>query len=224
MRVAVMVSALCLTAGAAGLVFAPQVLSAADMAALTRASPETAKQLADQAQAELKAGDPDAAATIHRRVLDEFSNDPAATVRASDALRVYHVSRFERGPAEIHYARQIALDPSNAQTRAKWASELLLTFADYERAIEVAREALTLDDAASARRTLALALYMKWSVLLSHKKTGEAQPFYDEAQKLWSDLDAVTAMAGQYRALEHVHLAITEPTSWAFRPYRVPAR
>ncbi len=224
MRVAVMVSALCLTAGAAGLVFAPQVLSAADMAALTRPGPETAKQLAEQAQAELKAGDPDAAAAIHRRILDEFPNDAGAAARASDALRLYHVSRFERGPAENHFDRQIALDPSNATARAKWASELLLTFADYDRAIEVAREALTIDDAAPTRRTLALALYMKWSVLLSHKKTAEAQPFYDEAQKLWSDLDAVTQMAGRYRALEHVHLAITEPTSWAFRPYRVPAR
>lgn len=224
MRVALMVSALCLTAGAAGLVFAPQVLSAADVAAVTRPNPETAKQLAEHAAAALKAGDPDAAAAIQRRILDEFPNDSAATARASDALRAYHVSRFERAPAETHYARQIALDPSNAEPRAKWASELLLTFADYDRAIEVAREALTLEDAAPTRRTLALALYMKWSVLLSHRKNAEAQSFYDEAQRLWSDLDAVTQMAGQYRALEHVHLAITDPQSWAFRPYRVPAR
>ena len=224
MRVAVMVSALCLLGGAAGLVFAPQVLSAADLAVLTRTSPETAKQLAEQAAAELKAGDPDAAAAIHRRILDEFPNDLGAMVRASDALRAWHVSRFERGPAEIHFARQIELDPANAEARAKWARELLLTFADYDRAIETARQALAIEDAAPTRRILAMALYMKWSVLLSHKKTAEAQPFYDEAKALWSDLGAVTAMAGQYRALEHVHLAITDPTSWAFRPYRAPAR
>ena len=224
MRVALMVSALCLTAGAAGLVFAPQVLSAADVAAVTRTNPETAKQLAERASAELKAGDPDAAAGIHRRILDEFPNDKAALARSSDALRAWHVSRFEREPAEIHYARQVALDPANAEARAKWALELLLAFADYDSAIDVAREALALEEAAPTRRTLALALYMKWSVLLSHKKPAEAQPFYDEAKALWSDLDAVTAMAGQYRALEHVHLAITDPTSWAFRPYRVPAR
>lgn len=224
MRVAVMVSALCLTAGAAGLVFAPQVLSAADMAALTRPSPQTAKQLAELAAAELKAGDPDAAAAMHRQILDEFPNDLGATVRASDALRAWHVSRFEREAAATHYARQIALDPTNATARAKWAAEQLLTFADYDGAIATAREALAIEDAAPTRRTLALALYMKWSVLLSHQKTAEAQPFYDEAKALWSDLEAVTATVGQYRALEHVHLALTDPTSWAFRPYRVPAR
>src|SRR5690606_28355296 len=127
---AMMVSALCLAAGAAGLAFAPEVLSAADVAAVTRTSPETARQLFDQAAAELRAGDPDAAAAIHRRILDEFPNDKAATVRASDALRGYHARRFERDPAEAHYARQIALDPANAAARAQWAREQLLAFAD----------------------------------------------------------------------------------------------
>jgi tetratricopeptide (TPR) repeat protein len=224
MRVAMMVSALCLAAGAAGLVFAPEVLSAADVAAVTRTSPETARQLFDQAAAELRAGDPDAAAAIHRRILDEFPNDKAATVRASDALRAYHARRFERDPAETHYARQIALDPANAAARAQWAREQLLAFADYEGAIATAREALAMEDAAETRHTLALALYMKWAVLLSHKKTAEAQPFYEEAKSLWSDLNAVTKTVGRYRALEHVHLALTDPTSWAFRPYHAPAR
>lgn len=172
----------------------------------------------------LAADDWEAAAVEHRRVIDGFVDNEFAVATSSGFLRRYHARRFERASAEMYYRRQIELDPTSAWARGNWAEELLLCFADYDAAIATAREALDVMNYGHAQRTLALALYGKWALLLSRHKPDEAKPFFDEARKIWPDLSAVAREAEGWVALEFLHIAITQPDSYIFKKYEPPAR
>lgn len=157
-----------------------------------------------------KEGEADAAAALYRRVIANYADDPSAVAAASSALRAYHARRGEKELAEGYYRRQVELEPGNPWPHGNWAHELLYQFGDAEAAIARARQALVRMDYPQARRTLALALYLKWASLPPSER-GQAEPQFnlEEARRLMPDTRVAAQIGRENRMLAPIAAAFT---------------
>jgi tetratricopeptide (TPR) repeat protein len=141
----------------------------------------------------------DDAAQKYIKVINSKTKNLKALGSAHDKLRRYYIYKRDLVKAEEIYKANIALEPNNAWARGNYASNLLYMVGDFDKAIEKAREALSIMEYGNAQQTLALALYGKWATMIvkNRDKVG-AQPYFDEAQRIYPDLAELKQEASQY--------------------------
>lgn len=143
-------------------------------------------------------GDTDAAAD-HCRIAIEKGNK-AVFNAAYEGLIYYHEDRKEYNKVEELYQTMFKKDPTYAWGRGNYADFLRTKLGRFDDAIFYAREALRIMDYGVGRETLACSLYSKWADLIVNQKKpqSEAQKYYDEAFRLYPDLDLVMAYEGSH--------------------------
>lgn len=165
--------------------------------------------LTNRAAIHEREGQHDQAAALYRQVIELFGDDPSAVAAASSNLRAYHARRGEKDLAEGYYRRQVELEPGNPWPHGNWAHELLYQFGDAEAAIGRARQALVRMDYPQARRTLALALYLKWAELPpAERREAEPQFNLEEARRLMPDTRAAAQIGRENRMLAPIAVAL----------------
>lgn len=188
-------------------------LAKADLASAEALGYDRPWLLTNRAAIHEREGQHDQAAALYRQVIDQFGDDPSAVAAASSNLRAYHARRGEKDKAESYYRQQAELEPGNPWPHGNWAHELLYNFGDAEGAISRARQALVRMDYPQARRTLALALYLKWAELPSAERR-EAEPQFnlEEARRLMPDARMAAQIGRENRMLAPIAVALASTT------------
>jgi len=141
----------------------------------------------------------DEAYELYVATLNSGTTNRKALGAAYENLRRYYIRKNDIFKAEEIYKAEIALSPKSAWLRGNYAWALLYQVGDFDKAIEKSREALSIMDYGNARQTLALALYAKWAtVLIKDGDKKRAQPYYDEAYRLYPDLKRVRQEAASW--------------------------
>jgi Tfp pilus assembly protein PilF len=148
----------------------------------------------------IASGQLDEAANRCRLVLKNGTKNKKALIAAYECLIKYHRNRKESQKVSELYQAMLEINPTNAWTRGNYADFLRTDVGKFDDAITYAREALRIMNYGVGRRILAESLYGKWADLIVNQKKSEieAQQYYDEAFRLYPNLDLVMAYEGSY--------------------------
>jgi Tfp pilus assembly protein PilF len=145
-------------------------------------------------------GETEAAADRYTRVLKSGTDDKKALSAAYEFAIEYHQNRQEYNKVDELYKELLKVDRTNAWSRGNYADFLRRDLRKFDEAIVYAREALRIMDYGLARRILAESLYEKWADMVVNEKRpeNEAQKYFDEAFRLYPQLDLLMAYEGCY--------------------------
>lgn len=165
----------------------------------------------------LREGQQDAALQRYERLVEWLDPNHRAYAPAMGAMARVYRDQGRYDEAKVAHERKLEAEPDNAWNWGNYASFLLFHYNDVDGAIVNGREALSRMNYGSARFTLACALYTKWALTLDEPdKANVAQDLFDEAWKLYPNLEEVIQTTRKY---ESTKVAATE---LARRVKRVP--
>lgn len=143
-------------------------------------------------------GDLELASKRYQLVLQSGTTNKKALSAAYSCQIEYHtlVGEFEK--ASDLYNTLCKINPNNAWVRGNHADLLRQDLGRFDEALARAREALRIMDYPVGRTILAMCLYAKWADLVVTKKRpeSEAQKYFDEAFRIFPNLDLVMAYEG----------------------------
>ncbi|MBN1902749.1 ankyrin repeat domain-containing protein [Candidatus Sumerlaeota bacterium] len=143
-------------------------------------------------------GDKEKATARYQIILQNGTKDKQALLSAYSYLLDDCKNQKKYEQAEDLYKSICKLDPTNAWAKGNYADFLRSELGRIDEAIIQAREALSISNYGVGRRILALCLYAKWADLIINQKQPEnqAQQYYNEAFRLFPDLNFVMAYEG----------------------------
>lgn len=154
-------------------------------------------------------GNYSAANTRAERVLASSTTNQKAITTAYQFLIKGYKRTGEYEKVVTIYDRRIKERPNDAWLRGNFAAFLTGTLNRNNEAIAQARAALRIMDYGVGERTLAMALYRKWSDMVVQQKAREGERYFKEAYAIYPDLADVMAYGAAEPAGAHLAKALT---------------
>lgn len=145
----------------------------------------------------LDEGRPDEAVQRYQGIMDSKTKNKKAMGVAFEGLIRYYKGIGAYDNADLVYQQMISYEPDTAWSYGDYASFLLYTKGDYEKAIEYGRKALAIMNYGVGRQALAAALYRKWAeILIKDDDEISARQYLDEAISIYPNIKRIAMYAG----------------------------
>jgi Flp pilus assembly protein TadD len=148
------------------------------------------------ARTEENRGYPRVAEAHWKKAADTHTSSPKALAAIRSHLIAEAIKRGDHETAVALYRETIRSRPTNAWTRAEFATYLSESLGRNDEALAEARATLAIMDYTIGHHMLAMILYAKWADLVSEGKVNAAEPYFREAEGIHPDLDDVMVTRG----------------------------